>query len=172
MCACACLFRAVPVAYRSSQARGSNRSYSCQPMPQQLRFQGVSETYTTAHSNAGSLTHWMRPGIEPVSSWIPVGFITTEPWWELPSSLAFDTHFGFLPHLSTEIPVRSFRLQSFLDCQAKVYQFVLRLPDISVTIQLISFLQIPFHFLKIYYGIFKLNKAREKRIMNLHVSIT
>ena len=32
-------------------------------------------TYTTAHSNAGSLTHWARPGIEPVSSWILIGFI-------------------------------------------------------------------------------------------------
>ena len=31
----------------------------------------VSVTYTTAHSNTGSLTHWVRPGFEPVSSWIP-----------------------------------------------------------------------------------------------------
>ena len=27
-------------------------------------------TYTTAHGNAGSLTHGVRPGIEPASSWI------------------------------------------------------------------------------------------------------
>ena len=27
------------------------------------------------HSNARSLTHWVRPGIEPVSSWMLVGFI-------------------------------------------------------------------------------------------------
>ena len=40
--------------------------------------------YATAHSNARSLTHWARPGIEPASSWILVGFITTEPPWELP----------------------------------------------------------------------------------------
>ena len=32
-------------------------------------------TYTTAHSNAGSLTHWARPGIEPTSSWMLVGFV-------------------------------------------------------------------------------------------------
>ena len=31
--------------------------------------------YTTAHSNAGSLTHWARTGIKPVSSWILVRFI-------------------------------------------------------------------------------------------------
>ena len=40
-------------------------------------------TYTTAHSNAGSLTHWVRPGIEPTSSWVLVGFITAEPQQEL-----------------------------------------------------------------------------------------
>ena len=35
--------------------------------------------YTTAHGNARSLTHWMRPGIEPASSWIPVRFVSAEP---------------------------------------------------------------------------------------------
>ena len=37
----------------------SNRSCSCQPtpQPQQLRIQATSATYTTAHGNAGSLTH-------------------------------------------------------------------------------------------------------------------
>ena len=30
-----------------------------------------SSTYTTAHSKAKSLTHWVRPGIKPTSSWIP-----------------------------------------------------------------------------------------------------
>ena len=40
-------------------------------------------TYTTAHSNSGSLTHWVRPGIQPTSSWILVGFVTTEPQREL-----------------------------------------------------------------------------------------
>ena len=52
--------------------------------PQQLRIWGVSATYTTAHGNARSLTHWMRPGIEPcvltdtskVPSWILVGVLT------------------------------------------------------------------------------------------------
>ena len=38
---------------------GSNRSYSCRPMPQpqQLEIQAVSTTYTIAHGNAESLTH-------------------------------------------------------------------------------------------------------------------
>ena len=47
--------------------------------PQQHEIWAMSVTYTTAHSNARSLTHWVRPGIEPASSWILAGFITTEP---------------------------------------------------------------------------------------------
>ena len=34
--------------------------------------------------NAGSLTPWVKSEIEPTSSGILVGFITTEPQWELP----------------------------------------------------------------------------------------
>ena len=30
---------------------------------------------TTAHGNARSLSHWVRPGIEPESSWILVRFV-------------------------------------------------------------------------------------------------
>ena len=39
--------------------------------------------YTTAQGNTGPLTHWERPGIQPASSWILVGFVTNEPWQEL-----------------------------------------------------------------------------------------
>ena len=39
----------------------------------------MSVTYTTAHGNAGSLTHWARPGIAPTTSWLLVRFISTEP---------------------------------------------------------------------------------------------
>ena len=38
--------------------------------------------YTTAHGDARSLAHSMRPAIEPVSSWTLVGFITIEPQQE------------------------------------------------------------------------------------------
>ena len=34
-----------------------------------------------SHSDARSFTHWARPGIEPTSSWILVGLVTTEPQW-------------------------------------------------------------------------------------------
>ena len=40
-------------------------------------------TDTTAQDNARSLTQWARPGIEPKSSWILVGFVTAEPQLEL-----------------------------------------------------------------------------------------
>ena len=40
-------------------------------------------TYTAAHANARNLTHWVRLGIEPLSSWILVGFVSAEPQREL-----------------------------------------------------------------------------------------
>ena len=88
------LFRAEPMAYGGSQARGSNQSCSCWPMPQQHRIQAESVTYTTAHSTAGSLTHWVRPGIKPASSWILIGFVSAEPQRELP--LVFFVLFCFV----------------------------------------------------------------------------
>ena len=68
---CFLLFRAAPVAYGHSQARGRNQSYSCWPIPQPQQHgiwaMSVSMTYTTAHGNAGSPTHLKRLGIEPAS---------------------------------------------------------------------------------------------------------
>ena len=72
------LFRDVPMTYASSQARGwiwaiaAGHSHS-------------HRIYTTAHSNSVSLTHWVRPGINPVSSRIPVGFIFPAQQWEFPN---------------------------------------------------------------------------------------
>ena len=53
----------------------------CQPIPQphQCRLRAASGTYATAHSNTRSLTHWVRPGIEPASLSILVGFLSAEP---------------------------------------------------------------------------------------------
>ena len=48
----------------------------------------MTATYSTAHGNDGSLTLLVRPGIEPVSSWILVRFISTVPQWELPYVLS------------------------------------------------------------------------------------
>ena len=63
-------FAATPVAYGSSQARVLNQSCSCWPMPQPWQHQtwAASMTLASARGNAGSLTHWVKPGIEPASS--------------------------------------------------------------------------------------------------------
>ena len=56
------------------------------PEPSQvcdLHHEAKSVIYTMAHSNARSLTHWLRLGIKPSSSWILVGFVTTELQGEL-----------------------------------------------------------------------------------------
>ena len=45
-------------------------------MPQQCGIHMLSVTYTTARGNADSLTHWVRPGTDPASSRILVGFVT------------------------------------------------------------------------------------------------
>ena len=57
--------------------QGLNRSCSHRPTPepQQRGIRAASATYTTAHGNAGSLTHWARPGIELSTSWFLVRFI-------------------------------------------------------------------------------------------------
>ena len=43
--------------------------------------------YTTALSNTRSLIHWVKPGTEPASSLILVGFVTAEPQWDSLHSL-------------------------------------------------------------------------------------
>ena len=65
-----CLFRAVPLAYVVSQARGQIRA--------------LADHLHHSHSNAGSLTHRARPGTEPASSWILVRFVSAESQQELP----------------------------------------------------------------------------------------
>ena len=84
-------FRAAPTAHGGSQARGSNQNHSCPPLPgpQQHRIWAVPAIYTTAPGSAGSLTHWARPGIEPATSWLLVGFISNVPQWELPQAVVF-----------------------------------------------------------------------------------
>ena len=61
------------------------------PQPQQCGIWAGSATDMTAHGNAESLTHWTRPGIEPLSSRILVRFVTAEPQREL-QLLVFLSH--------------------------------------------------------------------------------
>ena len=74
------LFRAALAAHGSSQVRGWIRATAAwsMPRPQQHRIWATSSTYTTAHGNAESLTHWARQPTWTGSSWILVGFVTAE----------------------------------------------------------------------------------------------
>ena len=86
-------FRAAPEAYGSFQSRGWIGAAAAS---QAMRGGATSANYTTVRDNDGSLTHWARPGIEPMSSWILVSFFITEPRWELPHAPIF---FPSLLHL-------------------------------------------------------------------------
>ena len=68
------------------------------PQPMQCQIPASSSTYTTAHSNAGSLTHWAGPGIEPTSSWMIVWLVTVEPHWKLPQESFFHHHLPASSH--------------------------------------------------------------------------
>ena len=59
------------------------------PQSQQHQILTTSATYTTAHGTAGSLAHWARPGIEPATSWLLVGFISAVLRQECPIFLFF-----------------------------------------------------------------------------------
>ena len=79
-------FRATSMSYGESQARGQIRAVAASlHHSHNTTIQATSVTYTTAHGNAESLSHWARPGIKPVSSWILVRFIFAEPRQELPT---------------------------------------------------------------------------------------
>ena len=67
------LFRAAPVAHGGSQAKGRKRAAAV----------GLHHS----HSNAGSLTSWVRPGIETATSWRLVRVLPAEPQRELQASL-------------------------------------------------------------------------------------
>ena len=78
------LCRATPTTYGSSQARSQIRATAA----------GLHHS----HSNAKSLTHWARPGIESKSSGILVGFLSQAPQWELVTLLLTWIWLPF-PHL-------------------------------------------------------------------------
>ena len=70
----------------------------------------MSVTYTTIHGNTRSLTHWARPGIEPMSSRILVTLVSSEPQRELQFHflLFFDPNRNFVFRPQQELCI-SFR---------------------------------------------------------------
>ena len=75
--------------------------------PRQRQIRAASVTYTTAHSNTQSLTHWARPGIEPATSWFLVGFVSAAPWRELLDPCHF--------FLNQRVTVTSLENRAFLE---------------------------------------------------------
>ena len=78
----ALLFRALPIYMEVSRQRVKLKL-------QLPAYATATATFATAHGNDGYLTHWASPGIEPASSWLLVGLITTEPHWELQEMIKF-----------------------------------------------------------------------------------
>ena len=74
-------------AHGRSQARGQIKAVAASL----CHIQATSATYITAPGNARSLAYQARPGIELASSWILVGFITTEAQWNSHLQIFFKT---------------------------------------------------------------------------------
>ena len=77
------LFRATLAAYGGSQARDQIRA--------------ASASYTTAHGNDRSLTHWGETEIKPSTLWFLVGFISAEPRRKLLIKVLFKALTQVLP---------------------------------------------------------------------------
>ena len=89
-------FKAAPTAYGVSQATG------------QIGATAASATSTTAQGNTRSLTHWVRPGIKPATSWFLVGFVfrwaaigTPVPTFWVPTALTVLRHKYFVLFYTT-----------------------------------------------------------------------
>ena len=77
-------FRATSTAYGGSQVRGRIGAVAAYLHHSHARSEPHLQPTPQAHENTRSLTHWARPRIKPVSPWMPVVFVSTEPWRELP----------------------------------------------------------------------------------------
>ena len=89
-------FRAKPVAHGSTR-RGveSELQLLATATVTATRIRASSANFTAAHGYIGSLTHWVRPGTEPESSWILVGLVSAEPQWKLP--FFGNTNYRYVP---------------------------------------------------------------------------
>jgi len=114
------------------------------PEPQQRWIRVGSATYTTAHGNAGSLTHWARAGTEPTTSWFLVGFVNHCATTGTPSKIicisisendsrtfhwkAFLFFYLTQPHSIYYAEILFFKLKRLI-CFASNGDFILEFPD-------------------------------------------
>ena len=117
-------FRAAPAAYWGSQVRGwiGAAGASLRHSHSNTRSKPhLSPTPHTAHGNTRSLTHWAKPEIKHVSSWMLVRFVSTEPWGKPP--------FFFLRTYSQPMAVPILEVESELQLQASAT--AIATPDLS-----------------------------------------
>ena len=79
-------FRATHATYGGSQARSVIRATAaslCHSHSNARSKPCLWPVPQLTHSNAGSLTHWVKPGIKPATSWLLVGLVSAVPWQEL-----------------------------------------------------------------------------------------
>ena len=92
-----CIFRAAPVAYGGSQARGRIRAADAS-----LHYTTATATPDLSHVcnlHHSSRQRWIlnplsKAKIEPTTSWFLVGFVSTAPQWELQEILFYDVYSG------------------------------------------------------------------------------
>ena len=79
------LFRATPAVYGGSQARGPIRGVAASLHHSHSNPRSKLCLWPTPQltGNAGSVTHWARPGIEPAASWFLVRAVSVAPRGEL-----------------------------------------------------------------------------------------
>ena len=131
--------------------------------PQQLGIRAVSATYPTARGNAGSLTHWARPGIEPASSWFLVGFVNhwatrTPVNSTLYNLLSFNTVIYPYYPITIKIINLSCPIFSWGPLGNLPYHLCPTLLHLQVTTDLLSLL-ISLHFVEIYITILYVSLA-------------
>ena len=79
-------YRATPMAYGSSQARGWVGATATSIRHNHSNTRSEPSLWLTAQliemAMPDPLNHWARPRVEPASSWILVGFVSAEPQQE------------------------------------------------------------------------------------------
>ena len=92
-------FRATPMDYGNSQGRGQIGAAAA-GLSHSHSNGNVSCVCDLQHSlqECQILTHWMRPELEPASSWIRVGLLTAAPQREIPGAYSLLTRERWLAH--------------------------------------------------------------------------
>ena len=124
--------RAAPTAHGASKAR----------CPIGVIAAGLCYSHTNARSKPslcttpkpmampGSSTHWVRPGIEPTTSWFLVRIVSAMPWQELP----FFFFFLFFFFMTALRAYGSLQARDWIWAAAATYATTVAMPDPQPTV--------------------------------------